>query len=153
MMNTMRRLACWATLLLLLFSVNGMARKVYPLDSSYRETGKATFYGKGAHGRKTASGERIDNDSLFCAHKKLPFGTWIEVRHLKTGKTVRVKVIDRGPFSKGRIVDLSYRAARELGILRDGVAKVEIRICNGPEPEETAPTDSLILHFVPTTFQ
>lgn len=145
----MRRLACWATLLLLFASL-GSARKVYPLDPSYKDTGKATYYGLGAQGRITASGERIHNDSLFCAHKKLPFGTWIEVRHLKTGKTVRVKVIDRGPYSKGRIVDLSYRAAKELGIVREGVAKVVIRICDEPEPE--APTDSLILHFVPTTF-
>ena len=88
-------------------------------------TGKASFYGNKFHGRKTSSGERYHRDSLTCAHKTLPFGTLLKVRNLKNGREVIVKVTDRGPFVKGRIVDLSMAAARELDMLSSGVANVE----------------------------
>ena len=88
-------------------------------------TGKASFYGNKFHGRKTSSGERYHRDSLTCAHKTLPFGTLLKVRNLKNGREVVVKVTDRGPFVKGRIVDLSMAAARELDMLSSGVANVE----------------------------
>ena len=88
-------------------------------------TGKASFYGNKFHGRKTSSGERYHRDSLTCAHKTLPFGTLLKVRNLKNGREVVVKVTDRGPFVKGRIVDLSLAAARELDMLSSGVINVE----------------------------
>lgn len=88
--------------------------------------GKATFYGKGATGARTASGVRFHNDSLFCAHRKYPFGTMLLVRNPANGKEVVVKVVDRGPFGKGKIIDLSYEAARRIGIISKGVAMVEV---------------------------
>lgn len=88
-------------------------------------TGKASFYGNKFHGRKTSSGALYHRDSLTCAHKTLPFGTLLRVRNVKNGREVVVKVTDRGPFVKGRIVDLSLAAARELDMLSSGVANVE----------------------------
>ena len=83
-----------------------------------QQKGKATFYTRKWDGRKTASGERLYNDSLVCAHKTHKFGTLLLVKNPANGKECVVKVIDRGPYVKGRIIDLSIRAARELGILR-----------------------------------
>lgn len=92
------------------------------------QVGYATWYGKALAGRKTASGERFDPDKMTAAHRTLPFGTLVEVRRVDTGRSVVVRITDRGPFSgRGRIIDLSRKAAEELGILRDGVARVELR--------------------------
>lgn len=91
-------------------------------------TGTASYYGKKFHGRKTASGEIFNMYSLTAAHKRLPFGTIIRVTNKNNGKSVQVRINDRGPFMKGRIVDLSYQAARKLDMLKEGVAVVEIRI-------------------------
>lgn len=97
-----------------------------------QQKGKATFYTRKWDGRKTASGERLYNDSLVCAHKTHKFGTLLLVRNPANGKEVVVKVIDRGPYVKGRIIDLSIRAARELGILSQGVAVVEVSVYRPP---------------------
>lgn len=86
----------------------------------------ATYYGKRFHGRKTASGETYNNNAYTCAHKTLPFDTKLIVTNPKTGKSVVVRVNDRGPFTRGRDIDLSYSAAKELGILAHGVAPVEV---------------------------
>lgn len=94
--------------------------------TAQKQRGKATFYSKRATGARTASGERLHHDSLTCAHRTYPFGTVLKVTNLSNNKTVYVRVTDRGPFSRGRIVDLSWRAAKELGILSQGVAPVEI---------------------------
>ena len=80
------------------------------------------------NGRKTASGERLHNDSLVCAHRTHAFSTLLKVKNPANGKEVVVRVIDRGPFVKGRIIDLSQRAARELGILAQGIAVVEVSV-------------------------
>lgn len=108
-----------------------------------QQKGKATYYSKRMDGHKTASGERLYNDSLVCAHKTYPFGTLLKVKNPANGKEVVVKVIDRGPYLKGRIIDLSLRAARELGFLSQGVAMVEVSVYRNPvgvpyapEPEE-----------------
>ena len=93
-----------------------------------QQKGKATFYARRMDGVKTASGERLYNDSLVCAHKTHPFGTRLKVRNPANGKEVVVKVIDRGPYVKGRIIDLSIRAAKELGIFMQGVAMVEVSV-------------------------
>ena len=95
------------------------------------QEGKATFYSKKATGQRTSSGERLHHDSLTCAHRSFPFGTMLRVTNPSNGKHVVVKVTDRGPFVKGRIIDLSWRAAKELDILSRGVAMVLV------EPENT----------------
>ncbi|HHT21751.1 MAG TPA: septal ring lytic transglycosylase RlpA family protein [Bacteroidales bacterium] len=87
---------------------------------------KASFYADKFHGRKTASGALYHRDSLTCAHKTLPFGTLLKVRNPKNDKEVIVKVTDRGPFVKGRTIDLSYAAAKEIGMIGHGVASVFI---------------------------
>ncbi len=88
------------------------------------ERGKASYYSKSWSGRKTANGERLHHDSLTCAHKTYPFGTLLKVTNPVNGLSVIVKVTDRGPYVKGRVVDLSVRAAKELGILAQGIAPV-----------------------------
>lgn len=92
--------------------------------------GKASYYGQPFIGRKTASGEIFTEHLYTCAHKTLPFGTKLKVTNLNSGKSIIVKVNDRGPFVKSRIVDLSLRGARELGLMQSGVANVSIEIVN-----------------------
>ena len=94
------------------------------------QTGKASYYAKKFSGRKTASGERLHHDSLTCAHRTYPFGTQLKVTNPANGKTVIVRVTDRGPYVKGRIIDLSVRAARELGIIAQGIAPVVVERYN-----------------------
>jgi rare lipoprotein A len=97
------------------------------------QVGFATWYGNALAGRKTANGERFDPSKFTAAHRTLPFGTWVEVRRVDTGRVVRVRITDRGPFSgHGRIIDLSKKAASELDMIRDGVTKVELRVVAGP---------------------
>jgi rare lipoprotein A len=90
------------------------------------EKGTASWYGPGFHGRRTASGERFDMNELTAAHPSLPFGTLLEVRNTRSGKSVVVRVNDRGPFSKSRILDLSFAAAREIGLVLSGTGRVEL---------------------------
>jgi rare lipoprotein A len=99
------------------------------------ERGIASWYGPRFNGRMTASGERYDMNALTAAHPSLPFGTKIGIRNTRTGREVVVKVNDRGPYSKNRIVDLSYAAAREVGVVGPGTASVEIYLV----PETGAP--------------
>jgi len=91
------------------------------------EKGNASFYADSFQGRKTASGETFRQSKKTAAHKTLPFGTKVKVTNLKNGKTVKVRINDRGPFVAGRMIDLSKGAARKLGMVRDGVAEVSIR--------------------------
>ena len=90
------------------------------------ETGKASWYGKAHQGKRTASGERFDMHALTAAHRTLPFGTIVRVTDLKNGKSVNVRINDRGPFHHDRIIDLSYEAARKLGFVERGTARVEV---------------------------
>jgi rare lipoprotein A len=105
-----------------------------PSESVAIEVGEASWYGKNFAGKKTTNGERYDPRLFTAAHKRLPFGTWVEVRRVDTGRTVRVRINDRGPNGRAahRVIDLSQRAAEELGIVRDGVARVELRVVRGP---------------------
>lgn len=96
-----------------------------PLSAS-AEIGIASYYGKQFHGRKTANGEKFDMHALTAAHKYLPFNTMITVTNLSNNSSVRVRINDRGPFVKGRIIDLSKKAAKSIGI--NGVAKVKIDV-------------------------
>lgn len=106
------------------------------------QTGKASFYSKRATGSRTSSGERLHHDSLTCAHRTYPFGTLLRVTNERNGKQVIVRVTDRGPHGCGRIIDLSYRAASELGIIAQGVAVVKVeRLRNTKVPFK--PEDAL----------
>ena len=89
-------------------------------------TAVASWYGAEFHGRPTASGERFDMYALTCAHRELPFGTVLEVMNVANGKTVKCVVNDRGPFVSGREIDLSYAAAKEIGLVAAGTAPVKI---------------------------
>lgn len=90
------------------------------------KVGNATYYGDKWHGRRAADGSIFNQDSLTCAHRTLPFGTLLHVRNPKNGKEVVVRVTDRGPFRRNTVIDLSKAAAKEIDMIRVGVAKVEI---------------------------
>ena len=98
------------------------------VPSCGQQKGKASYYSRRANGVRTSSGVRFNNDSLVCAHRTHPFGTLLNVKNPANGKEVVVKVIDRGPHTKGSVIDLSYEAARRLGILAAGVALVEVSV-------------------------
>jgi rare lipoprotein A len=108
----------------------------FPLSSDSLENspqyGNASWYGGEFHGRKTASGERFNKQSFTGAHRELPFGTIIRVTNLRNGKEVYIRVNDRGPFVKGRIVDLSHAAAKAIGFNRRGVIRVKIEVISLP---------------------
>ena len=91
-----------------------------------QQRGKASFYSRQATGARTSSGERLHHRDFTCAHRTHPFGTLLKVKNLSNGKEVVVRVNDRGPFGRGRIVDLSWGAAKALGMLSQGVVDVEI---------------------------
>ncbi len=110
-----------------------------PVRAQSLQKGKASFYAKRFHGRKTASGERLHPDSLTCAHKSYPFGTLLTVYNPANGRSVNVRVTDRGPYVQGRIIDLSWSAAKELGIIGQGVATVFV-----------SKADTFVVPFLPT---
>lgn len=88
--------------------------------------GKASYYARKATGSRTANGERLHHDSMTCAHRSLPFGTLLRVTHIGNERSVVVRVNDRGPYIQGRIIDLSWGAAKELGMLAQGISNVQI---------------------------
>jgi rare lipoprotein A len=101
-------------------------------------TGTASWYGRDFHGDHTASGERFDQDEFTAAHPSLPLGTRVRVTNLANGRSVVVRINDRGPFTHGRVLDVSYRAAHALGMLRRGTARVRMEVLEGAaaSPEE-----------------
>jgi peptidoglycan lytic transglycosylase len=104
-----------------------------PEPRSEVQQGYATWYGRELAGHRTADGELFDPREMTAAHRTLPFGTWVEVICLDTGRRVRVRITDRGPFGhSGRIIDLSRAAADRLGIRSRGVAFVAVRVVSGP---------------------
>jgi len=120
------------TLYLLASAVLVGAAVVFALFGPYYETGIASWYGPGFDGNYTANGEIYDMDGISAAHKTLPFGTVVRVVELSTGRSVVVRINDRGPFVEGRIIDLSKGAARELGIVEKGITEVGLRILRWP---------------------
>ena len=103
------------------------------------ETGVASWYGHPYHGRQAANGEIYDMETLVAAHRTLPFNTWVRVTNLTNSKTVDVRIIDRGPFVGGRIIDLSHAAAQAVDLIGPGVAQVRLEIIAPPQtPEPTA---------------
>lgn len=110
-------------------SVNADDPDKYELKAPTRESdqqGQASWYGEQFHGKRTASGERFDLNEMTAAHRSLPFGTRVCVRSAVTGKSVVVRINDRGPFAPGRVIDLSKAAAKELGMMGLGIKPVEI---------------------------
>ncbi len=91
------------------------------------ETGKASYYADKFAGRKTANGETFRQSKKTAAHKTLPFGTMVSVKNLSNGRTVKVRINDRGPFVRGRTIDLSKKAAKKIKMIDAGVANVELR--------------------------
>lgn len=97
---------------------------------SAQTVGRASFYSNKLIGSKMSNGERFDQDKYTCAHRTLPFGTLIKVKNLKNDKEVVVEVTDRGPFSKGRLIDISKAAAKEIEMIAQGIGTVQITILN-----------------------
>ena len=108
----------------------------------YKQRGLASWYGRKFHGQKTSSGETYDMFGMTAAHKTLPIPSYAKVTNLANGKSVVVRINDRGPFHKGRIIDLSYAAAKRIGIVGRGSAMVEVERVFGPEGEKPAPADA-----------
>ncbi len=98
----------------------------------HTESGLASWYGYPYHGRPAADGEIYDMETLVAAHRTLPFQTWVRVTNLTNGKTVEVRIIDRGPFVHGRIIDLSRAAARQIDLIKPGIAKVRLEVIRAP---------------------
>lgn len=105
-------------------------------DPHYDKLGLASWYGARYHNRLTADGEAFDETQPSAAHTTLPLPSWVEVTNLDNGRKIRVRLNDRGPFVAGRIVDLSPRAAQELGFIGQGTARVRVRYL-GPAPRLT----------------
>ncbi|MEP6961903.1 MAG: septal ring lytic transglycosylase RlpA family protein [Acidobacteriota bacterium] len=123
---------------------------VKPAKIGATETGEASWYGIPYHGRRGSSGEIFDMEKLTAAHRTLPFQTWVEVTNLANGKQVDVRITDRGPFVDGRIIDLSLAAAREIDMVRSGVARVRLRVIESPritsqlDPAKPEPTPNIL---------
>jgi rare lipoprotein A len=109
------------------YEVGGRRYVVLPSAVGYVEEGIASWYGPDFHGGRTSTGETYDMDSLSGAHPTLPLPTWVRVTNLENGRSVVVRLNDRGPFAKGRIIDLSRAAAERLDMIRKGTARVEVR--------------------------
>ncbi len=108
------------------YTVNGMRYEPLASNEGFVQTGIASWYGKDFHGKKTSNGERYDMNAMTAAHKTLPLGVYVKIRNTNNGNEAIVRVNDRGPFVKGRIIDLSYAAAKKLGVDIVGTAPVRI---------------------------
>ncbi len=104
-----------------------------PIGIGYSETGVASWYGHPYHGRQAADGEIYDMEKLTAAHRTLPFDTWVAVRNLKNDREVEVRIIDRGPFVDGRVIDLSHAAAAAIDMIGPGTAPVRITVIRTPK--------------------
>ena len=118
-----------------------LGRWYQPLPDSkgFREFGRASWYGRDFHGRRTSNGEIYDMYAMTAAHKTLPLGTRVSVRHLENGRRIDVRINDRGPFVRGRVIDLSYAAAKKLGIVGPGTAAVEVVALATPITADSRP--------------
>jgi rare lipoprotein A (peptidoglycan hydrolase) len=106
------------------------------------DTGMASYYAEQFHGKKTSSGERYDMNDLTCAHRWLPFGTMVRVTNLRNGRSVDVRVNDRGPWKHGRVIDVSKAAAKELQMIGSGTARVAVQVIMPMEVSEPPPGTS-----------
>jgi rare lipoprotein A len=124
------------------YEVYGVRYSVMNSSSAYKEKGVASWYGKKFHGRDTSSGERYDMYAMTAAHKTLPLPTNVRVTNLENGKSVILRVNDRGPFVKNRLIDLSYAAAQELDVVANGTAVVEVVALNSAYNNNAAGSQS-----------
>jgi peptidoglycan lytic transglycosylase len=131
------------------YEVNGKRYYVLASSDGFRERGIASWYGRDFHGRSTSSGETYDMNAMTAAHKTLPIPTWVEVTNLANGRRVIVKVNDRGPFVDGRIIDVSQRAAQQLGMIEAGTARVQVRALGAPDTDVPPPTQVAALAPAP----
>lgn len=115
------------------------ARPAKPPKIGSTETGTASWYGNPYHGRRAANGEIYDMEKLTAAHRTMPFGTWVRVENLSNRRTVEVRIQDRGPFVRGRIIDLSKAGARQIEMLGPGTAKVRLTVIAPPSHPEKEP--------------
>ncbi len=109
-------------------------------DSRVSQTGIASWYGPGFHGKATASGEIYNQNDMTAAHQTLPLGSKVMVTNMENGRSAQVLVNDRGPFAKGRIIDLSYAAAQSVDMLGPGTALVRVDVLDSPVPLRSIPT-------------
>jgi len=137
------------------YKVFGKWYQPLPDSSGFRESGIASWYGEDFHGKKTSSGEIYNMYALTAAHKTLPLGTYVQVRNLENNRRVDLRINDRGPFVRGRIIDLSYRAAKEIDIVASGTARVELMALATPVASGggTLPYKPVDLHAGNFTFQ
>jgi rare lipoprotein A (peptidoglycan hydrolase) len=125
------------------YEVLGQRYEVMKDNRGYRETGIASWYGPGFHGKRASAGEEYDMYAMTAAHKTLRIPCYVEVTNLQNGKRAVVRVNDRGPFHDNRIIDLSFAAAQKLGVVGTGTALVEVRhldVDQAPPPQENAPS-------------
>ncbi len=127
-MATTHKIITISTLLLILFSCSVKKKSETSKKEVVYQKGEASWYGPGFNGKKTANGETFNMNKLTAAHKKLPFGTKVKVTNLQNGKSVIVRINDRGPFVKGRIIDLSKKAAQQIDLIKAGHTPVKIII-------------------------
>ena len=120
---------------------------------SFSQTGKASWYGPGFHGKKTSSGERFDMNTLSAAHRTLPIPSYARVTNLSNGKSVVVRINDRGPFHGNRVMDLSKAAAKELGFIHTGTANVKVEqiLPNGKGQKQQNRRDGIVTSVKPKT--
>ena len=120
---------------------------------SFSQTGKASWYGPGFHGKKTSSGERFDMNTLSAAHRTLPIPSYARVTNLSNGKSVIVRINDRGPFHGNRVMDLSKAAAKELGFIHTGTANVKVEqiLPNGKGQKQQNRRDGIVTSVKPKT--
>jgi len=108
------------------YKVLGKWYQPLPHSKGFRQSGLASWYGRDFHGKKTSNGEIYNMHALTAAHKTLPLGTYVKVHNLENNRSVVVRINDRGPFVHGRVIDLSYTAAKDIGIVGPGTARVEV---------------------------
>jgi rare lipoprotein A len=131
----------WSLLVLAALVLTGCAHKKHVRTPppavapqiGYSETGLASWYGHPYHGRAAANGEIYDMETLVAAHRTLPFDAWVRVVNLTNNKAVEVRIIDRGPFVDGRVIDLSHAAAKAIDLIGPGVAQVRLEVIRMPE--------------------
>src|SRR5262245_14768748 len=129
------------------YEVGGHRYVVLPTAVGYVEQGIASWYGPDFHGGRTATGETYDMNAMTGAHPTLPLPAWVRVTNLENGRSVVVRLNDRGPFAKGRIIDLSRAAAEQLDMIRRGTARVEVRSLVADPPPTATPAVASIAYY------
>jgi rare lipoprotein A len=132
------------------YRVMGKWYQPLPHAKGFRQRGIASWYGRDFHGKRTSSGEIYDMYAMTAAHKTLPLGTVVRVKHLENGREIRVRINDRGPFVRDRIIDLSARAAESIGIFEKGTGPVEVVALGKPRPRGSG--SSATTAYIPSDY-